>query len=444
MDYEFRDVRFGRIAAYEFLLTNKISTPQIPPELWGELRMEIESTLTTYLIAYDFLKNSEYQLVGVYNFLYGMNRAFTIAAEHLEIETFSIQANGYLHGTHTRYLIYDTTNSFYHLNSSMEWAIAKNNPLTLFQILQVYKHFRALFDAKSVWTYSSPKSSLNKAAIRKKLGIPNKKNVTLLTTSSADELFAIRFVGVISQDLTNSSGVFESNLDWISKTIDIYKSNPEEYLVIRVHPREFANKREGVDSKEGFAILNFLRGMQLPKNIIINEPADEISLYDLAGITDLLINSTSTVGLEFAVLGIPSITVSPKILSAYPIELSAALDSQGAYKHLISFSKNSKNFIKVRLAFRWINFKYTNCTVSIPRRYLFLDRVHFGPFMRFVNKHPKFDSICFFAFDILYLVFGSLDRRKFSKKSTFSAKSKRNILENFSIRIVTKLINSSN
>jgi hypothetical protein len=408
-----------------------------------ELRTEIESTLTTYFTAYDFLKLSNYEMVGVYNFLYGMNRAFSLAAEHLGIQTFSIQGNGYIQSIHSRYLIYDTNSSFWYLNSSAEWKVAREHQLGPLQILEVYRHFRALFKAKSVWVYSTPKLSLDKAQIRSRLGIPRTKKVYLLTTSSADEQFAFNFVGFITESPNAPDHIFQDNFDWIRETVEIFKRNPEKILVIRIHPREFANKREGFNSKEGSALVNFLRDMELPDNIIVNVPKDEISLYDLANITELLINSTSTVGLEFAALGIPSVSVSPKLLRAYPPELSLLISSKQDYEELLTSNLSRDHFSNVKIAFRWMNFRYGKCTMAIPHRYQILDRFFFGPFMRFVIKHPSSEVISNRLFVIFERMFETLDRRYFCVYQT-KAKSPLNLknkyIENLTIRIVSRLL----
>lgn len=445
MDFELNGVFFGRVASYEFLLRHKLSSPVVPLELWVELRKEIESTLTTYLTAYDFLRSSNYKMVGVYNFLYGMNRAFSLAAEHLGIRTFSVQGNGYVQSLHSRYLIYDTNSRFWYLNSSSDWTTAREYPIAPWQILQVYRHFRALFKAKSVWVYSTPKLSIGRAKIRSLLGIPRNKKIYLLTTSSADEQFAFNFVGFIPEASKATNRVFQDNFDWIKETVEIFKRNPEKILVIRIHPREFANKREGLNSKEGSAIVNFLRDMELPNNIIVNVPKDEISLYDLANITEMLINSTSTVGLEFAALGIPSISVSPELLTAYPPELSLLIKSKKDYEELLTSRLNRDHFFNVKMAFRWMNFRYGRCTVAIPLRYLVLDRFFFGPFMRFTVKYPKGKVILSDSFVLLERMFEALDRRYFCLFQT-KAKTSPNLgnkhIENLTIRLVSRFLKS--
>jgi hypothetical protein len=413
-DFVFQGEFFGRIASYEFFLRNKISDANISESLWPELRNEISMCLKTYFIALSILKDSSYRSVGVYNYLYGVNRAFILAAQQLGKKTFSVQGNGFLYNMHSRYFIYDTDGSYWYLNSSPEWILAKEKPLSFFEIFRVFRHFKSLYAAKSVWTYSSPKGVFEPKEIRKKIGIPPDRNVSLLVTSSADEQFAFNFVGLSNSLKEMNPTLFQSNLEWIITTIDFYKTNPDQYLVIRVHPREFANKREGVNSKEGSRILDFLQGFDLPKNVYLNHPKDQISLYDLARITELLINSTSSVGLEFAALGIPSISVSPSSLVAYPRELSTMVTSKNHYREILSKGSKLVNLPNVSLAFRWINFKHGLCSTRIPRRMSFMDRFYFGPYMRFVLDFPRGKKSTLAFLNIVYLIFESFDGRIFS------------------------------
>jgi hypothetical protein len=249
--------------------------------------------------------------------------------------------------------------------------------------------------------------------LRSKLGISADTSIALLTTSSADEQFAFNFVGLVSQESQKQKPVFQDNLDWIENTINIYRQLPSKVLVIRVHPREFANKREGVNSLSGYEILKNIRSLDLPKNVILNEPADQLSLYDLAQITDLLINSTSTVGLEFTALGIPSITISPASLVAYPHEFSKIIYSKDDYKDCIVNAIPNQNLANITLAFRWINFRHALCNVKIPFYLQFLDRFYYGAYRRLVLQFPIFNYISDKFFKLLNWIFNSVDNRMF-------------------------------
>lgn len=145
-----------------------------------------------------------------------------------------------------------------------------------------------------------------------------------------------------------SSSIFVRTKDWILKTIEIFSSQPEEFLAVRLHPKEFANKRQSVNSSSGADLVYFLKSQKLPDNVIINLPEDKISLYDLPPISEFLINSTSTVWFEFVALGVPSICVSPNTISAYPPDISTAIHSKEEYLEALSESR-SRKIITTRL-----------------------------------------------------------------------------------------------
>jgi hypothetical protein len=409
----------GKLASYEFLLRNKIVSSSIPDELWGELESDISQYLFTYFLALDWLNKSEYRFVGVYNFLYGVNRAFVAAANKLKIETFSIQGNGYLYNIHNRYMIYPTNNEYWYLNKSKKWSSYKDSPIKMLSALRIFRHLNYMISAKSVFTYSLPAGSHSAKRTRYKLGIPDGKQIYLLTTSSADELFAFGFVGLLNDNYKNSN-LFESTKEWILKTVEIFATQPEKILLIRLHPREFANKRDSVNSNAGADLFELLSTMEMPKNVIVNTPEDEVSLYDLAPLTELLINSTSTVGLEFTALGIPSICVSPTTISAYPPEISTPIHSRKQYLEILSEPYVQKITKARTTSLRWLAFKHESCSIRIPTFYRFFDRLYFGVLSRFLERFPKFSIPVAMVFNKTYRFSNLFDRRRLKNLDTVS------------------------
>ena len=59
-----------------------------------------------------------------------------------------------------------------------------------------------------------------------------------------------------------------------------------------------------------------------PPNVSFNVPSDEVSLYDLVQIVDVLHNDSSTVGSEFLALGLPVVVPWSSYFHAYPIALN--------------------------------------------------------------------------------------------------------------------------
>jgi hypothetical protein len=140
----------------------------------------------------------------------------------------------------------------------------------------------------------------------------------------------------------------------------------------------------------------------------------------LAPLTELLINSTSTVGLEFTTLGIPSICVSPTTISAYPPEISTPIYSRKQYVEILS-DPNVRKITKARTtSLRWLVFKHESCSIRIPPFYRFLDRLYFGVFSRFLERFPKFFIPVGMAFNNTYRFLTLLDRRRLKNLNTIS------------------------
>lgn len=144
--------------------------------------------------------------------------------------------------------------------------------------------------------------------IRNKLSITDGSKIVVVFTSSLDEQVA---QDQITQAMNRKSrdfgvDVFDNQIEWISHLVEKFRSNDARHLVVRVHPREGANKRE----KRVSGHLESLRAAftDLPKNVTFIWPEDTVSSYDLMEQADVCLVAWSTIGLEAARLGIPVLT----------------------------------------------------------------------------------------------------------------------------------------
>jgi hypothetical protein len=365
-NFEFDGFPFGRYSAYETLLTHKLPTADISEQLWPFFKANLFSCLETYLGLLKILRTEKFEELVVYNFLYSANRSAAAAAEKMGIPVISLQANGPMNDIYSRYLIYPASNEYFSLNSSSLWLNEKRKCLNLKSILLVHRHLNAIFQAKNVWVYSKKAEGISKVKLCQKLGISEEKEVVLLTTSSQDELSAFNFVGLVESNKVSTQELFPDTISWIRHTIEIFRDLPDRTLVIRLHPREFSNRREGINSESGRRIVGYLNSVDLPANVVINTPDQEVSLYQLAPITSLLINGTSSVGVEFASLGIPSICVFPTDLRSYPSSLSIIPNRLQEYQSLLEFDyRNLFDRKFVVDSYKWINFRYLSVTQGI-------------------------------------------------------------------------------
>ncbi|MEI9804956.1 MAG: hypothetical protein WDN48_11455 [Pseudolabrys sp.] len=139
------------------------------------------------------------------------------------------------------------------------------------------------------------------------------------------------------------------------------------FLVIRVHPREFPNRREGVKSQHAAALEEALQ--DLPANAAVNWPAESISLYDLADQTDVVLNAWSSAGRELALFGLPVVSYEWKKL-LYSPDINLYGVTQGEYFECIERAlREGWSAVWVRKAYRWGAFEFVRATVQIGESY---------------------------------------------------------------------------
>lgn len=126
---------------------------------------------------------------------------------------------------------------------------------------------------------------------RNKLGL-DQRPIVLLATN------------VLGDSLTLGRQVFTKSMaEWIERTVQYFVAREDTQLVIRVHPGEI--KTRGVSMVE---VIHRLLP-ELPEHIHLIKPEDKVNTYDLVEITDLGLVYTTTVGMEMAMSGIPTIVV---------------------------------------------------------------------------------------------------------------------------------------
>jgi hypothetical protein len=161
--------------------------------------------------------------------------------------------------------------------------------------------------------------------------------------------------------------LFETQIEWVQSLVNHVRSRSELFLLLRVHPREFPNKREGVLSHHAEQLKRAFA--DLPPNVAVNWPDQAISMYDLADQTDVFLNSWSSVGKEMALLGIPVVLYAPD-LAFYPPDLgywgTTSVDYFAAIDRALA---EGWSFDRVRRTYRWYVFEFIRAAVYLGDRY---------------------------------------------------------------------------
>jgi len=341
-------LEIGKIALYEFLLNHKKSSIQFSDPEWTQCLVEIQSTLISYFACRTILALEHPDIVLLYNSLYPVNRVWQLVSTAKGIPVYTMGNGGNLSDLDQTLVIGKNDNLYFRNHLIKKWRTFRNYPLNKEEMAYVTKHFFELIKAKNSLVYSAPRKR-EYIDIRRHFNIKSKQTILTATMSSYDELFAAEYVGAHKK---SKELIYSSQIEWISDLIEYVSRHQELFLIIRVHPRELPNKRIGHTSEHAQKIAKHF--INLPDNVRINWPNDNLSLYNLAEQTNVFLNAWSTVGVEMSMLGIPVVTYAKQLI-AYPTELNYTASSRKDYFHQIELAiKNGWSTERIIQAYRWL------------------------------------------------------------------------------------------
>jgi hypothetical protein len=320
------EIPLPKLAAYDLTLKFKSLDTVLFGEGSEEYRLALYNVFVMMRAARElFGRDSSYSHVVIRSPHYSVNSAFARVAKQAGVKVIFLDGSPNISE--------DTTHM-----SFWDWNLyASGNPMlrkfsSFFEdpkaeeILRIARHREALLLGRSHKVYSNKKGS-KKADALDTLGIAGKGPVLLFALSSTDEIEAAQSAQV-NPDLSYPGNVFSSQFDWIEQTIAWLESKPNVSGIIRVHPREYPNKRESRRSPNADRWEALLSG--LPANTFVNYPEQAVSIYDLFESVDAVVTGWSSVGLEAATFGLP-VVLYDQALPNYPPDIGLAGTSRESY-----------------------------------------------------------------------------------------------------------------
>ena len=408
MHLEVHGIPIGRYAAYEFLLHYKILGTDIPENLFPYYQDQLRLSIITLLASQKILATSNPDVVLTYNRLYGVNHAFLAVAEQKNIPTYSLQGGSHitLHGQSMT--LFRESQSLFQVLDSSTWETSKENPIGIIQAELVTSHLLGLLSASSAFAYSSSFEAVAPAVLREKLNIRSGSQVLLIPMSSEDELNAAELADFLP-DRESRPNLFEDQFSWIRYIFDFARRNPELSFVLRLHPRMYPNKREGILAPVVEKVIELVK--TAPNNVSINYPTDAISLYDLLQIVDVVLGYRSTVGVEAASFGIPVVAPANKDFFTYPREISLTSYSRQEFdKNIYKALQEGWCFENARKAYRWFSFLFTQVATDLS------GSVHSKP-IAVRPKKPGFKLWLWKKLVFIIIQFGPLVRERVSLRN---------------------------
>lgn len=383
-------------AVYDILLQFKKNNLEFTEEEKNAFNINLKNSILTYFGATNVMKKFDPDVVLIYNNAYGVNRVFTGVAEHFGKPVYLLHAGENLSERLATMIFTKHHIRFYRSEQRRHWAEHSKLPVSSEEAKQVSNHFLEVIEGKHFIAYSASKSTCD--SVKDFFGVSTNQKLVVATLSSYDERFAAEVVGMLKEE---EELVFSSLIEWVQNLIRFFGEEKDMFLVVRVHPREFPNKRETVRSKHS---LEFERLFQnLPSNVKINYPSDNISIYDIAKEADLFLNAWSSVGEEMSMLGIPVLLYSPN-LAIYPASINVvASDKEDYFAKIKSLIRSGWDINYSLFSFRWHAVKFNRSVYRISDNFQYRERNEYIPasigyFRKLKNriiwkwKRKKFES----------------------------------------------------
>jgi hypothetical protein len=325
-------------ASYEILLRHKFENGVVPESHFQELENAVHVCMLAEIAIKRLLKHyCKFDRVIINNGLRGLNRTILNCLIEDGVKPIFINAGANIAHQLSQIMMFNNEEASLDWASSPGWQKLKSSDAIIPRLHLIEDHFSSLFAANSNFVYSVSSKRFTSDVIFQKLSLSRSKITFLATLASNDERMTAKSVGALDF-LEGQPCLFESQIEWIKFLVKEFQIRPNLQLVVRVHPREFPNKRESVTSQHAKDLLRELDN--LPLNVFVNWPSDEISLYDLVQVVDVGLVATSTTGLQLATLGIPIGIHNISMLTGYTTDVGTELDSIANYQAFLDSAKN--------------------------------------------------------------------------------------------------------
>lgn len=387
-DFSYELISVGKYAAYELVLNEKINGKLLTDQQWNKYKVDLNNALLVLFALKKILDEFRPDRLVIYNNLYSINSVVTALAEQMGIPCYSLHAGGHHVNRLSQMTIFKGRGTRRLTPYNEAWQSFKSRPLTLDEIASVNAHLKELLRATSPWVYSAQSTGKLSSELVDFFKIDRDQKVALVTMSSEDEKFAGSLVDVPHQ---RGEPLFKNYFEWVQFLVSWAIDHPEVKLIIRVHPREFPNKREAVLSAQAAVLKQYF--VDLPENVAVNWPSDNVSMYDLLKIVDLGLNSSSTAGLEMSLFGIPVVILDENQLIPYPKDLNLhAIDKQGYLSQINAAMDLPWSMERVINAYRWLSFLYRVESIDISDGYFRVRRGWVAKIKRYLLSDGIYDE----------------------------------------------------
>jgi len=352
-NFEFDGVLFGKLSLMDVVLGRKISdfAEMTDSDLAGWLHY-LRSCLLSYLLVDRCcaeLGISRVVHVNDYSLLMGARAA---ARKH-GAPCYCLAFPGHRNVDLSRYLTLSNVYKPIAYRLLSYWPACRDLSLEPAVVREVGDDLLVRLRGAGSFIYS-PGKTVEQTDVRSRLGLSTERRLLVAYTSSLDEMLASQMVmNATDTKIPDRPQPFRDQIDWLTALVRYVAQSDDLQLVVRIHPREGANKRESVVSQH---LAKLKRAFSEPfPNCRFVWPQDPVSSYDLAEAADLALTSWSTIGLELARLGVPVLVAFNGAIAAIAEDdfLEWAPTSAAYLEKLRELLERPVMIGQIARAFRW-------------------------------------------------------------------------------------------
>jgi hypothetical protein len=363
-EFTYDGVAFGQLSAMNLALGHKVADLAVLSAEHHRAWLEyIETSLMAYLLTDELCRRLRVQRVVVFND-YALLLGARLAAQKHGIGVVTTTLASHLSIDRRRYVFLHRPGSLEFAVQGAAWPAWRELALPPTRVREIGEDTLARFRATQSHVYSPPKT-FGEFDLRARLGLDPERKLLVAFTSSLDEMMAI---GVTRAGLGFSPSTppqpFADQIEWLLAVIERVERSADLQFVIRIHPREGVNKRDSVVSQH----LGRLRAqLERPlRHCRVVWPGDPISSYDLGELADVALVSWSSIGLEFARMGVPVLT-STSGISPFPHDdfLEWGATPEAYFARLDELLTRPAALDTIARAFRWYNLHHLGTSLDL-------------------------------------------------------------------------------
>jgi hypothetical protein len=363
--FEFEGIRFGKICGAEAAVNFKTTDlTGATPSVRRLLVWYLEGALLSYFAMQELLKTGKVSRVVHLN-EYAILLSAALAASEVGIPTTNMTLAS-IRGIDRRRIVFmkEPLAIVSYRNRLAEWNSWCDLVLPKAAIVEIGDDCLYRMMSSSAFVYS-PLRTGSIDELYSALQLDADRKLLVAFTSSLDELGANdQYLVALGFEQYPTKQPFRDQIDWLEALIERVESSSDLQLVVRIHPREGANKREKLVSGH-LGILTERFSSRPYKHVRFVWPRDQISSYDLMELADVGLSAWSSTALEMARLGVP-------VLAAFDLHtpfptgdvVSWASTVEGYFRCLRESLATAPSLVPISFAYRWYSLRTVGCALD--------------------------------------------------------------------------------